>query len=522
MKHRVPRFPSYQILFFTYAILAIPTLSWTKNLSSTFKPTIKEIPSELKSLTNTQGITSGLDPAIKEITYQLESLTKDISDDPTLRSGEHSRTPCLVTIFIHGTLRPAEITFTSLQQISIDRVQNTLYAEIVGMMRPNLHFHRAQAMQGLGLIPVTHPEACTAQVTSEKCRTGAHCIVALFEQHYKNDPLIQKKRRYYTFGWNGLLSLKERLGEAKKLYSDLEKEVGYLRSKNLEPYIQIIAFSHGGNVALNLAAIKNEQEKIPNFVVERLILMAIPIQKETDFLINDELFKRTYLLYSTEDTVQTSDIFSTKKDFGSKRTFESRYNFTVPENLTQIRFRLTSSLQRLPKDAKNNLESDELYQLLSTPGIRFKHRDPAHTEFWNIQWGDLRYRKLLPIFPLPVVVFIPTILACLERYCPEARKATFDYCPSLSGARIIQKGEITSIIPFLSDDLFNEMQRIAGLCKPKDYSVDDDKKEEKEALKKAREQILNDKAFKNLSEKKLQTSFFSLSRKLWPHDRPHF
>ncbi len=484
----------YRTVFFIYLILAIPTLSYTKNLSS-----------ELESSSNAD--TSPL----PSITQQFDSKTTPILD-------ESNKIPCLVTIFIHGTLKPAEITFAGLQQVAADRVQNTMYAEVVEMMRPNLHFHRAQAMQGIGLAPIAPPQACSPTEKTITCKTGAHCIVSLFEEQYKKNSLIQKNRRYYTFGWNGLLSIKERMLEAHNLYKQLTKEVNHLRSKNLEPWIQLITFSHGGNVALNLAAVKKEKNTDPDFVIEQLILLATPIQRETDFLVCDDLFKKVFLFYSTSDTIQNADVFSTKKELKSKRTFTGRYNLTVPEKLTQIQMRLIKSVGKLKvhKDKPNNHT-----HYLAEHGIKIKHMDPSHTEFWNIQWGDAIYRPTLPIYPLPVVALIPTILADLAIYCPEAQNISFDYCPLLSEARIIQKHpHLMAAIPFLNKESLNTLKGIALQCKPADYSINDDKKEEQEALRKARKQILENKHFKHVGKKQLQTSYLSLSHKLWPNDVP--
>lgn len=432
---------------------------------------------------------------------------------------EHSlknkqRQPCLVTIFIHGTLKPAQVSLSTINEVMRNKIENTLYSITLEYMRANKYLYQNAATQGLGLIYINP--------LSEVCHSGAHTIRKLFEMAYNFYQLYPWQRRYYTFGWNGLLNMEERYKEAKKLYHEIEKEIALLQSHDLEPSLHIIAYSHGGNVALNLGRVKQENITKPRFCVEKLFLLATPIQKETDYLLGDtSFFKKSYLFYSSEDQVQKSDFFSTQKELFSRGTFTNRAHFKVPSTLTQVRVRLT---KRINRSTLLNDENAKLESILSEPHIRCLHMDPSHTEFWNLKWGSSWYRPRLPISPLPVVVFLPTITYLLEQFTPNAHLVTFDYCPQVNGARLITKHPKNSIaVPVLNDTLITEMNNLVNGCTPEDFSFEEQSKQEQLALKQAYETLKKDKkTLKKKVHRKLMTSYFDLSRKMWPHHFPHF
>jgi hypothetical protein len=422
--------------------------------------------------------------------------------------------PCLVTIFVHGTLKPAQVSLSTINDLMHNKIENTLYSITLEYMRANKYLHQNTATQGLGLVYINP--------LNEVCQSGAQTMKNLFELAHVFYKSEYTHRRYYTFGWNGLLNMKERYSEAERLYHALEKEVILLRSKGIEPHIHIIAYSHGGNVALNLAKIKEENITPPHFSIEQLVLLATPIQKETDYLVGDtSFFKKSYLFYSTEDQVQTSDFFSTQKELFSRRKFTSRIHFKLPTTLTQVRIRLTRRINR-SKLLKN--ENATLEAILSDPHIRCLHMDPSHTEFWNLKWGNTWYRKSLPIAPLPVVAFVPSITYLLEHFAPEAQDITFDYCPSIGGARLItSKHKITTVVPVLNETVISHMNEIVKKCTPEDFSLEEQNRQEQLALKQAYETLKKDKkALKKKSRRKLMTSYLDLSRKMWPHQFPQF
>lgn len=136
----------------------------------------------------------------------------------------------------------------------------------------------------------------------------------------------------YVFGWSGALSFKGREQAAKQLYRELSKCKGK---------ITLITHSHGGNVALNLAKIAQKYNKKSKnkFTIERLILLACPVQKATADYISSDIFKKIYSFYSKSDVLQVMDpqkLYCLKlKDneqvpLFSQRVFASPFVIEVP------------------------------------------------------------------------------------------------------------------------------------------------------------------------------------------------
>ncbi len=147
-----------------------------------------------------------------------------------------------------------------------------------------------------------------------------------------------EKSSYYTFGWSGLLSQTSRRQEAVALYLALSQEIESYKSQGLNPKIRIVCHSHGGNVALNLAGVhatlnnltptkpvtsksilKIAQEILPDqqtllnqdLCIDELILLATPIQIETEEFVTSPIFKKILNVYSHNDIIQIIDFVST-------------------------------------------------------------------------------------------------------------------------------------------------------------------------------------------------------------------
>ncbi len=118
----------------------------------------------------------------------------------------------------------------------------------------------------------------------------------------KKDPRRFVYDNFYTFGWNGKLSFEERKKSAETLAKGLvELAEQYEQQSGLKPIIRIVTFSHGGNVALNLAHF------LPKDMQVELVLIACPIQKETEYLALSEVFSTIYSIFSLNDVLQVSD-----------------------------------------------------------------------------------------------------------------------------------------------------------------------------------------------------------------------
>lgn len=109
---------------------------------------------------------------------------------------------------------------------------------------------------------------------------------------------------FYCFGWSGDLDPMARMSAAQHLSHRLEPVIqDYQLQYGCMPQITLITHSHGGNVALNLVKVSAD-----NLTIDRLILLACPVQEETESYIFHSMFKKIYSLHSHTDMIQILDM----------------------------------------------------------------------------------------------------------------------------------------------------------------------------------------------------------------------
>jgi hypothetical protein len=139
---------------------------------------------------------------------------------------------------------------------------------------------------------------------------------------------------FYVFCWDGKLSHYFRLKASQVLYHMLKDLISeYKERYGQTPKIQLICHSHGGNVALNLAFF--EQIEHAGIEIERLILMACPVQTNTMNYVSHSIFKRVYSLASSFDFIQ----IMAPQNFNETLPFSERYFPRFP-NLIQANIKL--------------------------------------------------------------------------------------------------------------------------------------------------------------------------------------
>ncbi len=130
---------------------------------------------------------------------------------------------------------------------------------------------------------------------------------------------------FYKFYWSGHLGFEDR----KKAAEDLAK---YL--KNHTGKVTLIAHSHGCNVVLYLAEIaKND----PSVSVDRLVLLAPPVQEATKEFVHSPVFKKVYSFYSSGDLVQIADPQGMYSETKKGESFFSKRTYNKAPNLVQAR-----------------------------------------------------------------------------------------------------------------------------------------------------------------------------------------
>lgn len=162
-------------------------------------------------------------------------------------------------------------------------------------------------------------------------RTIADTLIA-------SNPHIFPAETFYIFGWSGKLSFTEREEMAEQLYNQLQPIIDeYQQKYGAYPFIRLMAHSHGGNVALNLAISAHKHEK--QFEIAELILLACPVQKKTMHFIDDPLFKKIYALYSRLDLLQVVDPQGLYKGKQKSKLFSDRC-FNPHPKLTQVKIKM--------------------------------------------------------------------------------------------------------------------------------------------------------------------------------------
>ena len=133
----------------------------------------------------------------------------------------------------------------------------------------------------------------------------------------KRDPRRFVYDNFYTFGWNGKLSFEHRKKSAEFLAKELTLLVNkYKHDYGIKPIVRLVTFSHGGNVALNLA------HYLPQGISVELILIACPIQPETEDLILADCFSKVYMIFSLNDVIQVSDPQNIYQNIKNKKDYQ--------------------------------------------------------------------------------------------------------------------------------------------------------------------------------------------------------
>ena len=154
----------------------------------------------------------------------------------------------------------------------------------------------------------------------------------------KSDPIKFPLDHFYIYSWSGILDFSERQRAASILYTEIVQLIAnYEKLHGFVPKIRILAHSHGGNVALNLATVANN-----NFIIDELILLAVPVQAKNKDLANSPLFKRVFSLYSTIDYAQIIDPQGIYHDSGTYAVFSGQ-RFNPSTNLMQVKTKINGA-----------------------------------------------------------------------------------------------------------------------------------------------------------------------------------
>jgi len=145
------------------------------------------------------------------------------------------------------------------------------------------------------------------------------------------DPTRFDKDHFYVFGWSGKLGFNVRKEAGKRFAEQLSELVySYKEKYTVFPHVRIITFSHGGNVALQIAEFADLFHK--SFSVD-LIMFGSPIQAYTEKFIYSGFFKKVYNIFSKNDVVQRIDPQNLYAPVKDAHSFFSRRTISQPTSL---------------------------------------------------------------------------------------------------------------------------------------------------------------------------------------------
>lgn len=379
-----------------------------------------------------------------------------------------------ITVFVHGimSIKP-HLSFANFLRFMSDKVEDTFYSETVRFMREDPFFFQNQAMEQIGWHAID-PERIEKGYASG-------LIARMFDRVEKwSDPCSEYENHYFTYGWYGLLSARIRYFDAIPLYQHLVAEVQKFRAQGIEPEVRVIGYSHGGNVCLNLGAVRQNEAIDQNLRIDELVLLGVPIQCETDFLLADPIFKRVYQVYSRGDRIQKLDFFSTKRFF-SRRLFQKRSYFALPDKLTQIQLRCTRNVRSRKSRCQAYCFNPNDISMLSGKSKRLRDASPGHIELWFFGWTPANYRPDFILDPLPIMIFLPIILDQTENTLARAKNAN-PHKPIIMDIRpeyehIIIKNQKSfkdvTIVPFPDKQEIQALSKMVDPYVPDVYSAEE-------------------------------------------------
>jgi pimeloyl-ACP methyl ester carboxylesterase len=370
-----------------------------------------------------------------------------------------------VTIFIHGimSIKP-HINLKNIIHLFNDKVEGTLYAKSLECMRRDPFFYQNQAMQAIGLEPVDCENKQPGNATGALANVFNEVSLLSCPTNHKN--------YFYTYGWSGLISHSDRKKAAQDLYASIIRELKE-RTDIINPRIRVIGYSHGGNVALNMA-LYHPNDSSPNPIsIDELILIGTPIQCENDFLITSDLFKRVYNVYSLADRIQALDCFSTQRFF-SRKVFTARKHFVLPDKLIQIQIRAMHTITHPTPNNTHHIELPLNHPSYVSGHARFlREKSPGHTELWFFGWTLKNYRKTFPLYPLPTVALLPFILNNVDTfdYTGPNKSIIADMRPDYEHVILRNENDIHRHvrIPFVSRQKMQELATRISQYRPHKY-----------------------------------------------------
>lgn len=290
-----------------------------------------------------------------------------------------------ITVLVHGSIGlGANFNGRTISLIKKDCIEGSRYERTVKTMRQNPYVHSLQPLGPFGLHPV-----------AKKCQNldGAVIFTELYSMMCSYYAPTEQNT-FYTYGWSGLISEKERQRAARAFYIELRSLIEEKKNANEQCKIRLIGYSHGGTMFSKFAQLREKEFCNDTFTIDETILVGVPITECITSSFACAPFTRVYNIYSKADKVQRLDIF-TSSYFLSQRTFTTKQSFP---QLTQIEFCYTACLKPLPG------------KILPSRMRGIITQSPGHVEWWSFGWARSMYRRTLDMYPCSAALFIPYLI----------------------------------------------------------------------------------------------------------------
>lgn len=292
-----------------------------------------------------------------------------------------------LTIFIHGTVGSAFL-FLDTQNVVHDRLNpHSRYVRMVNEFRNNPGLQQDQLLFYPGLhrwSPET-PEALIKEELSAKAKkVAANFIIPVYECAQRHTKGVLEDRLYYMFGHGGFLSQTYRAKAALELYYALSDIYAFYKIKYKNVFIDIVAHSHGGNIALNLARCEDVHAK--GLRVNNCILLGTPIQVETAACAYSSFFTRVINIYSEGDSIQDRDWMSTVARKSYKKFSDERLSI-------------------------GRAKSSDVHDVRML--VNNNSRIVGHANMWLM---GMQPAFCSIVHPLPLVVVVPWITSLVDAY----------------------------------------------------------------------------------------------------------
>lgn len=228
-----------------------------------------------------------------------------------------------LTVFVHGSIH-CHLMMLSPRAVWQDSFeQDAWYLKMLAAVRQNPLLWQSRFMLGMGPQEVS-AEAIerfhNRKLSAEESKIAAYHIVATYDALARHLSAEDHDRAYYLYGHLGLLSQSYRKSVGLELYEWLTEIIAQHKTQYKHIHIDIVAHSHGGNIALWLGEFEDQYKR--GLFVDNLVMYATPIQVETFRFAYKPAFGRVYNQHSDGDHIQGLDRMSTMRG-KSYKTFSS-------------------------------------------------------------------------------------------------------------------------------------------------------------------------------------------------------